>query len=831
MIRLFNDNDVDFTTNGIGPLPSAMSAYVSEELNGPFELEMVYPVDGKRFSDIHSRSIIVCKPNPFDSPQAFRVYSMSKPMDGLVTINAAHISYDLNGIPLYPVSAGSITDALNSIKVNAAIPCPFSFWTDKSTKADFVTNVPYSIRSILAGQEGSILDVYGGEYKWDNYLVRLYNHRGVDNGVLISYGKNLTDIEQEENCSNVYTGIYPYYYNEQDGLVELPEKIINIEGNFNHSNISTLDLSSGWSEKPTVDDLRKAAQDYIKENNIGEPKVSIDISFLQLSKSKEYELFGLLDQVNLGDDVTVRFDKLGVNVKARCVSYKYDVLEDRYDNLTLGEVRSNLSIAISDQNQAVKEEIYDSRSYLEAAVDRSTKEITGGLGGYVVIHSSTGGKQPDEILIMDTPSIETSRSIWRWNQGGLGYSSTGYNGPYRTAITQVGEIVADFITAGKLTANVIQAGTLKSVDGTTFFLDLENGILRMRATELVIAGKTVDDIAQGVVNAQTQTDIFNKLTNGLADQGIYLVNGTLYINASYMRSGVIQSLNGTTIYDLDQGTIQMGATNGPHVQITNQIIRWWLNSTQSTGIFYSVYGTSFIGATSTYAYMGHIAEYPTPGLGEEPYDRFQYYGVRVKEGGYAHWNVEKLEVNGSYDSGHGVLEAEKLRGALDANYASINMISASKEYGSINMSAPASPIPQLFDNGSGIIDETGKCYLFLRDEFLSSVSTTVVPQWHITGSGSLIVRKEGLSAVVEGAPGTTFDWLCIMPQKGCESIYSPASSYTISDEMISTDYVGEEQLNGVNQFETRLDNEVLEIEKENSFIEETWAKEIERSKS
>lgn len=501
MIRLFADDAKEFTTNGIGPLPNVMEAYVEEELNGPFELIMTYPVDGKRFTDIHNRSILVCKPNPFDPPQAFRVYSMTKPMNGLVTINAAHISYDLNGIPIGPFRAETAAGALAQLKTAAAVDCPFEFWTDKETKATMNTTVPYSIRAVLAGQEGSILDIYGGQYKWDNYTVRLYNNRGADRGVLIAYGKNLTDIEQEENCSNVYTGVYPYYYNEQDGgLLELPEKIVNAEGTFDHVNISTLDLSSNFDERPGYEALREEAKRYMKDNKIGIPKISIDISFIQLSQSKEYELYGLLDQVQLGDTVTVRFEKLGIDVKSECVSYKYNVLTDRYDTLTLGEPQANLSTAISDQNQSVKEDMQSSRSFLQEAIDRSTKAITGGLGGYVVIHSSTGGTEPDEILIMDTPDIKTARKVWRWNKGGLGYSENGYEGPFETAITQDGEIVADFITVGTLTANLIKAGVLQSLDGETFYLDLEGGILRMNATELRISGKTPFDISTEVLN-------------------------------------------------------------------------------------------------------------------------------------------------------------------------------------------------------------------------------------------------------------------------------------------------------------------------------------------
>ena len=90
---------------------------------------------------------------------------------------------------------------------------------------------------------------------------------------------------------------------------------------------------------------------------------------------------------------------------------------------------------------------------MQQAIENATKLISGGLGGYVIIHSSTGGNHPDEILIMDTDDINTASKVWRWNKGGLGYSSTGYNGPYALAMTQDGQIVADFITTGTMSAS------------------------------------------------------------------------------------------------------------------------------------------------------------------------------------------------------------------------------------------------------------------------------------------------------------------------------------------------------------------------------------------
>lgn len=230
MITLYESTEKTFLTNGIGILRDVISCQVTEERNGEFELEMEYPVMGIRYKDLRLRRIIMAKANPYSDLQPFRIYSITKPINGIVTVNAEHISYDMSGLPVAPFTASTIQNAFTNMKAAAAVDCPFSFSTDKSTAADMTVSKPASMRSLLGGVEGSILDVYGGEYEFDRYEVKLWNKRGADRGVSIRYGKNLTDLKQEENCSSVYTGVYPFWYSEQDGLVQLDEKIVKASG-------------------------------------------------------------------------------------------------------------------------------------------------------------------------------------------------------------------------------------------------------------------------------------------------------------------------------------------------------------------------------------------------------------------------------------------------------------------------------------------------------------------------------------------------------------------------------------------------------------------------
>lgn len=475
MILLYPSTETEFQNNGLGALPDAISCTVTEERNGMYELEMQYPVSGSHYGEIVNRAILFCKPDPYRDPQPFRIYRILKPISGRVTVYAQHISYDLSGVTVSPFSAGSCAGALDGLKANA-VPAdmPFSFWTDKSTSGNFSVDVPSSLRSLLGGTEGSILDVYGGEYEFDRWTVKLWNQRGKDSGVTIRYGKNLTDLQQDENISNLATGIYPYWKGGDGELVEVPGKVVNAPGTYDFTRIVPVDFTSDFQDQPTPEQLRSRAETYVETNDIGVPTVSLSVSFQPLEQTEEYKDIALLERVNLCDTVTVEYPTLGVSATAKCVKTVYDALKNRYTSIELGEARTNIADTIAGQQQEI-EQLPESSAFQEA-VSSATGWITGNRGGYVVIRDSNGDRQPDEILIMDTPDIQTAQKVWRWNNGGLGYSSNGYNGPYTTAITQDGAIVASFITAGILNGSIIKTGRIQGqTEGGPYFDLLANG--------------------------------------------------------------------------------------------------------------------------------------------------------------------------------------------------------------------------------------------------------------------------------------------------------------------------------------------------------------------
>lgn len=462
---LYSATERYFDHNGLGILGNCVSCEVTEELNGIFELAMQYPMDGIHFDEIVSRSIIKASPDKFRNAQLFRVYHISKPnISGIVNISAQHISYDLSGIPVKPFSAHNAASALIGLKSNAIVDCPFDFWTNKATEADFNLAVPASIRSCLGGVDGSILSVYRGEYEFDNYTVRLYNNRGSNRGVSIRYGKNLTNIKQDENCSNVVTGVYPYWKaTEGSGYVELPEKIVNTPGTHDFVKVNVLDFSQAFESEPTVDQLRAHTEAYIREHELGVPIVSLTVSFAQLAQSEEYKHLDLLERVSMGDTVNVEFPALNVSSNAKAVKIVYDVLMDRVKSVTLGSVRANIADTIVEQQKEIQK--LPSKSFLELAIESLTNNILGAKGGSVRLLDTDEDGEPDTLYIADNPDPEKAVKVWRFNYEGWGASDNGYVGPFKMGATFDSGIVAEFITAGTLYGMLLKAGAIESDDG------------------------------------------------------------------------------------------------------------------------------------------------------------------------------------------------------------------------------------------------------------------------------------------------------------------------------------------------------------------------------
>lgn len=516
--------------NGLGVLADAMSCKVTQELNGQYELELRYPVGGIHYKEIALRTILRATVGPDGKLQPFRVYRIVPNMGVTAAIYARHIAYDLGGYVVSPFTAADAPSAVAAIKSHA-LPTdfPFALTTDKTTVATMAVTVPSSAWGLLGGQQGSLLDVYGGEYEFDEWAVRLLTRRGADRGVSVRYGKNLTDLTQDANCASCYTGVVPYWRGNDVTVTAAP---VYAEGDFGYTRLMPLDLSSSFKQQPTQAQLQAEAAAYIKQNRLGVPAVSWDVKLALLAQSSGYEDVAFLEQIYLGDTVGVYFHRLGVDAKARVNKIVWDCLLDRYDSVALGSVKANIAATIAGQQKEI--DAKPSTALVEKISASLTAALLGANGGSVRLLDTNGDGEPDELYIADDPDPTKAKKVWRFNYEGWAASSTGYNGPYTMGATIAGGIQAWMITAAHLIA-----GTISS-EQKNFFINLDGGTIDTSATGATYQNS---DYSQADLDRINQINI-KAVTPTLADYEKLDVNGdgTISITDAVQ---IQQIINGT----------------------------------------------------------------------------------------------------------------------------------------------------------------------------------------------------------------------------------------------------------------------------------------------
>lgn len=548
---LYKADAVDFSTFGIGALSECTYCEVTEERNGAFECTLKYPVTGRLFAELKNERLIKAKPNDTSKEQLFRIYRITTPINGIVTIYAQHISYDLSNIAELMWSSAMISPslAMSRLFTKTASTHNFKCSTDFSSAKPFSVSKPKSVRACLGGSEGSMLDLWGGEYEWDNFNVIFHSKLGKDNGVVIEYGKNLTDMEQDNDFTDVYTDILPYAVFSDEStekIITLSEVTLPIVDNPLRNKTLIKDFTEFFEDKSSINEnsLRTKAQSHIKENPLGVETPTLTVAFEPLWKQSEYS--AILERVSLCDTVTIRHSALGITAESKVIKTVYDSLTEKYVSITLGTAKSNFVNTVCDiktELSEVKNKTEHFPLLINTAVKNATSLITGQNGGYVVINTNSVSGQPYELLILDEPTIESAVNVWRWNVGGLGFSKNGYNGPYETAITSDGQIVADFITSGTLTANIIKAGVISSFDNSSWW-DLESGEVHLKAyasTETVkeinekinITDKRVDETNDKIDDVNEQLDGVRETISTVTEK-----TAELQINADKISSTV-----------------------------------------------------------------------------------------------------------------------------------------------------------------------------------------------------------------------------------------------------------------------------------------------------
>lgn len=476
MINIYSSDTTDFNNNGLGVLTPS-SCIIRERMNGEYSLEMTHIYDDKeKWKLIEEHNVIRA------NGQLFRIYKVVKTLTE-VEIYATHIFYDLNNnfIEDTNIRNKSGTLAISQLLGATAYDTQFTATSNISTIASARIVRKNVVNAILGDESNTFINRWGGELQRDNFTFKMLSKMGADNGVKISYRKNLTGLTVTQDLTEMCTRIRPIGF---DGI-HLPElyvdspyidsyfqpiireyKFENIkwsgspnyqeptEGGSNSGDIVFNTLEEAQSE------LRKTARECFETEKIDLPNIVCTVDFIELSKTDQFKKYAHLQTINLGDTVHVYFEKIGFTVEARCTEYVYDVLKDRYDSMTIGSFTNTFFDSIrNDVNTSVDENdkvIVDIKSELENAKNHLTEMIASGLGGYVV-------KTRDELLIMDTDNIDTAVKVWRWNKNGLAYSSTGYYGQYEIGITADGQIVGDRIVAGSIKAESIEVNLRQKI--------------------------------------------------------------------------------------------------------------------------------------------------------------------------------------------------------------------------------------------------------------------------------------------------------------------------------------------------------------------------------
>jgi len=716
---LYTADERRFITNGLGRLTDCTRCVVTEERNGIYECEFDYPISGAHFDEIQIGRIVACTHDDRHDIQPFVIYARSVPdLNGMVTFSAHHISYRLSDVVVMPFAASSVAEALQNISAYSVNANPFTFWTDKTTVANFENDVPRNARNMLGGEENSILDVYGsGEYEFDRFEVKLYAHRGQDSDVEIRYSKNLTGLSEDTDHSGTYNAVVPFWTNAEGRFVSLPEKMIIFEGvepqiayltdhnlviirteNYEPIEVAytmvdaaPMDLSDAFEEEPTVTQLRNAAISRFNSSKGWEPSENLEVDFIQLAQTEEFADYAALQRVSLCDTVSVYYPQVGINkVKQKVVKVTYNVLLDRYDSIELGDIRTSLGQAIK---SSIMEDV-PTTSMMDAAIEYATDLIRGGLGGYVVMTPGPKG-YPEEILIMDTPDVRTAVNVWRFNKGGLGHSSNGYQGPFSDiALTADGKINASMITTGALNAGLITAGTISDIPGDNYW-NLESGQL---------------------VTARGQIGPFTLDSEGLKYDP--------YANVStYLLSTILKFFWGKI-------------SRSTEIDINARGIDFYY-STDSVDDFDSATPAFSLKADRTYypGYFSLLRDLSDTVIKVAPYESSDAYVVEFTK------NVRVL-------------------GSLAVTGTKPREVST-EDYSKRLLYCYETPTPLFGDIGEAQLDEEGLCYVDLDDIFTETIARQVEYQVFLQKEGQgdcWIADKQQRYFVIQGTPALKVAW-------------------------------------------------------------------------
>lgn len=338
-----------FDFGSLGRLGDALTCKVTEAYGDhsyQYTLEMTYPATGRHFEELTAYNIILAVPSMDAQPQPFRIRKVTRPIGGVVTVYADHISHDLDGFPVYVRNNVTGPAAAMAAAANfRGVASPFYLYTNLPEVAKTVTapKGPVSSREFLL-MTGGVQDVFGGEWLFDKNQVGLLSARGKDSGLVLRRGKNISGLEQDETTEESFSGIFPYWQGG-DVTVTIPEYVLSAPGKYIDA-VAIVDFSREFKKKPTAAQLRAKAQAYLESKIRPQPTLSTSVDFVLLSQTLEYAELAAVESLHLYDTVHVVYDTLNIDVKTKVCKTVYDVLLDRYESVEVGAVKQSVYRAV-----------------------------------------------------------------------------------------------------------------------------------------------------------------------------------------------------------------------------------------------------------------------------------------------------------------------------------------------------------------------------------------------------------------------------------------------------------------------------------------------------
>lgn len=342
--QIYESNNGGGYGTSLGSLPDSLSLKVTEERNGEFFSEMTYPAYGKNAGLLKVGRILYMSDAPWRSLEPFRITTIEKHLDGSMDVTAYHISYDLSNVIVMPFTASNLSDALDGLESNGVPTNDFSFQTDMTSNKSFTVTEPTPLRNLLVGQEGSLVDVYGGELEFSDSVVSLLSHRGSEKNIQIAYGKNLTEFTETDDIEP-YDAVIPfavvndtaYYLTDTNVCATAP--VVPSSVSYGYPRTIVLDISQDYTETPpTQAQLLAAAQAYISGHSTA-PTANYATGLVDLQK-----LLGRSEQIRLCDTIYLSVTPYNIrDVKLKVIKTVYDALLDEYESVIVGDKKVTLA--------------------------------------------------------------------------------------------------------------------------------------------------------------------------------------------------------------------------------------------------------------------------------------------------------------------------------------------------------------------------------------------------------------------------------------------------------------------------------------------------------